>query len=261
MQADRNQPGWQAQPFLLYLLRRNLALLLYFVVAAAGMVGVYWFFQPESGATAAAVSAAGDETSLSAAIFKKVPARPVLQRFAQTPGPLHIALIAGHKDHDSGAVCDDGLTEAAVNLIIAEKVQALLLAANIRSEIFAEFDPRLNGYSGTALVSLHADSCNYINDLATGFKLSGSSLTDSSQLSTCVEAAYAEATGLPYHPHTITLDMQDYHAFREIAWGVPAVILETGFMNLDRELLTTRADVPAAGIAQGILCFLEGAGR
>jgi hypothetical protein len=177
MQADRNQPGWQAQPFLLYLLRRNLALLLYFVVAAAGMVGVYWFFQPESGATAAAVSAAGDETSLSAAIFKKVPARPVLQRFAQTPGPLHIALIAGHKDHDSGAVCDDGLTEAAVNLIIAEKVQALLLAANIRSEIFAEFDPRLSGYSGTALVSLHADSCSYINDLATGFKLSGSSLT------------------------------------------------------------------------------------
>lgn len=258
MQADRNQSSWQAQPFLLHLLRRNLGLLLYLVVATAGMLGVYSFFQPESGATAAAVAAAGEEASLSATIFKKVPARPVTQRFAQTPGPLHIALIAGHMEHDSGAVCEDGLTEAAINLDIAERVHALLAAANVRSEVFAEFDPRLTGYSGTALVSLHADSCNYFNDQATGFKLSGSSFTDSTQLSTCVEAAYAEATGLPYHPNTITMDMRDYHAFRLIAQGVPAVILETGFMNLDREILTTGADLPAAGIARGILCFIEG---
>jgi N-acetylmuramoyl-L-alanine amidase len=261
MQADRNQTSWQAQPFLLYLLRRNMPLLLYLVLASASMLGVYWFFQPDSGASAAAVSAPGEEGLLSAAIFKNVPARPVLQRFPQSPGPLHVALVAGHKDHDSGAVCDDGLTEAAVNLVIAEKVRDRLEAANVRAEIFAEFDPRLNRYSGTALVSLHADSCDYINDLATGFKISGSSATDSTLLSTCVEAAYAEATGLAFHAHTITPDMEDYHAFREIAPGVPAIILETGFMNLDRELLTTRADVPAAGIADGIFCFLEGTGR
>ncbi|MDT8306008.1 MAG: N-acetylmuramoyl-L-alanine amidase [Anaerolineae bacterium] len=261
MQANRNQTTWQAQPFLLIMLRRNMPLLFYLLLAAGTMLGVYWFFQPDAGASAAAVSAPGEEGVLAAPIFKKVPARPVVQRFAQSPGPLHIALVAGHRDHDSGAVCDDGLTEAAVNQLIAEKVRDRLAAADVRSEIFSEFDPRLYRYSGTALVSLHADSCDYINELATGFKLSGSTLTDSTLLSTCVEAAYAQATGLPYHANTITIDMQDYHAFREIAPGVPAIILETGFMGLDRELLTTGADVPAAGIAEGILCFLEGSGR
>ena len=51
--------------------------------------------------------------------------------------------------------------------------------------------------------------------------------------------------------------MTNYHAFREIAGGVPAVIIETGFLNLDRELLTTNADVPATGIANGVLCYLQ----
>jgi N-acetylmuramoyl-L-alanine amidase len=261
MEADRNSTTWQAQPFLLTMLRRNLPLLLYLVLASATMVGVYWFFQPDGGVSAAAVSTPGEEGLLSAPIFKRVPARPVVQRFAQSPGPQHIGIIAGHKDHDAGAVCADGLTEATVNLLIAEKVQQTLLDADIRSEILSEFDPRLHQYSGTALISIHADSCDYINDLATGFKLSGSSLTDSTRLSTCVEAAYANATGLPYHANTITLDMQDYHAFREIALGVPAIIIETGFLNLDRELLTARAEVPAAGIAEGIFCFLEATER
>jgi N-acetylmuramoyl-L-alanine amidase len=51
--------------------------------------------------------------------------------------------------------------------------------------------------------------------------------------------------------------MTDYHAFRLIAPGTPAIILETGFMNLDRELLTTRHEVAVGGIVNGIACFLE----
>jgi N-acetylmuramoyl-L-alanine amidase len=130
----------------------------------------------------------------------------------------------------------------------------------IRADTMAEFDPRIQNYSGTALVSIHADSCDYVNDLATGFKISGSAFTDSSTLSTCIEQAYQAATHLPFHANTITADMTDYHAFREIAPGVPAIIIETGFMNLDRDLLTTQAELPAAGIANGILCFLQQSG-
>jgi hypothetical protein len=52
--------------------------------------------------------------------------------------------------------------------------------------------------------------------------------------------------------------MTDYHAFRTLPPGVPAIILETGFMNLDRALLTTNADIPAIGILSGIQCFLDG---
>ena len=51
--------------------------------------------------------------------------------------------------------------------------------------------------------------------------------------------------------------MTDYHAFRTLPEGVPAIIIETGFMNLDRTLLTTNADVSAAGILNGIQCFLD----
>lgn len=258
MHIDRDQ-SWQPQPFLVSMARRNLPLLLFLALAAGGMLAVYYFFQADGGtATAAAASVPGEDGALSATIFKKVPARPVLQRFAQSPGPERIVIVAGHRGHDSGAVCEDGLTEAAVNQLIAEKVYTRLQAANVRVEVYDEFDPRLQGFSGTALVSLHADSCDPVGDHATGFKISGSSRTDSSRLSTCVEASYAQTTGLPFHVNTITPDMTDYHAFREIAGGVPAIILETGFLNLDREMLTTNADLPAQAIADGILCFLEG---
>ena len=72
-----------------------------------------------------------------------------------------------------------------------------------------------------------------------------------------MEDAYRNATQMNYHANTITPDMADYHAFRELAPGTPALIIEVGFMNLDRELLTTNADIPARGITDGILCFLN----
>jgi N-acetylmuramoyl-L-alanine amidase len=256
----QNSSSWQQQtpePFLWTLIRNNVPLVVFLLLAAGGMVGTYWFYaSPEEG-IAEAVAAASAGESLSAVIYKEVPSRPVEQRFVQTPGPLHVAIIAGHMNHDSGAVCADGLTEADVNLKVAHNVAAALQERDIPVDIFAEFDPRLQGYTGTALISIHADSCDYINDLATGFKISGSSRTDSSQLSLCMEGEYQRATGLPYHANTITDDMRDYHAFREIAPGVPAVIIELGFMNLDRELLTTNAQIPSDGVTAGILCFLE----
>jgi N-acetylmuramoyl-L-alanine amidase len=194
---------------------------------------------------------------LSAPFLKSVPAKPVSQRLAQSHGPMRIGIISGHKEYDPGAVCDDGLTEAEVNLAIAEMVVANLRLLGIRTDLLDEYDQRLNGYSGTALVSIHADSCEYFNDEATGFKIAGSTYTDSSLLLTCMEESYRTVTHLPYHANTLTQDMADYHAFYEVAFGTPAVIIETGFMNLDRELLTTYADVPAKAISEGILCFIN----
>ena len=256
MTHNRNN-SWQApEPFLWNLVRSNVPVLLFLALALALMMSVYWFFAPADEGGAEAFAAAGEQDRLVAAIYKQVPAQPVEQRVAQSAGPLRIGLIAGHQDHDSGAVCADGLTEVQVNRNIADKVANRLQQNGIRTEILAEFDPRLQNYSGTALVSIHADSCEYVNELATGFKISGSSVTDSSRLSACVEAAYAATTELPFHANTITDDMRDYHAFREIAPGVPALIIEVGFMNKDRELLTTDSDIPAEGISKGILCFL-----
>ena len=256
MQSDFRDTNWENSSFdWLHLLGRNLPIVLFLLLAIVGMGIVYWFFSPPE-ATAELI-ASTSSSSLSAPIYKPIPAKPVLQRLAQSPGPIRIGLIAGHKGSDSGAVCNDGLTEAEVNLNITEKVAGALLAQGIHADILDEFDPRLGNYGGTAVISIHADSCVDYNDLATGYKVAPSSRTDSSLLQNCMETAYAQVTQLPYHANTITPHMTDYHAFRTLPEGVPAIIIETGFMNLDRTILTTNADVPASGILNGIQCFLD----
>jgi N-acetylmuramoyl-L-alanine amidase len=235
---------------------RNLLLLTFLGLSAATMLTAYLYFSPSSGV--AQVVAAGDSFGvLSAPFVKALPPRPVLQRLAQSPGPVRVGIIAGHKGFDSGAVCEDGLTEVQVNENIAVRVVAGLQARGIPTDLLEEFDDRLNGYAATGLVSIHADSCDYINDLATGFKIAGSSFTDSSLLSICVEDHYRQATQMNYHANTITPHMTDYHAFRQIAQGVPGIIIEVGFMNLDREILTTRTDLIAQAITDGILCYIS----
>lgn len=240
--------------FWLQFLGRHILILLFLAAALAGMFAVYWYFSPS---VAEVQAVAQSSQGLSAPLFKDVPARPVVQRLAQSPGPLRVGIIAGHTGFDSGAVCADGLTEAEVNSTIAALVVENLRARGIAVDLLEEFDPRLTNYSGTALVSIHADSCVYYNEFATGYKIAGSSYTDSTALESCVEQVYAEVTGLPYHANTITPHMTNYHAFRTIAPGTPAIIVETGFMNLDRQILTVQADVPARGITNGILCYLD----
>jgi N-acetylmuramoyl-L-alanine amidase len=234
---------------------RNVLLLTFLALAISGMLSVYYYFSP-AGGTAEVVAAGSLAGGLSAPLTKPKPAVPVGQRLAQSPGPLRIGIISGHRGNDSGAVCADGLTEAEVVEAIAMRVVSALEARRIRADLLDEFDPRLNGYTATALVSIHADSCDFVNDMATGYKVAGSSYTDSTRLSICVEEAYTRETQLPYHANTITPHMTDYHAFREIAPGVPAIIIETGFLNLDREFLTQRPDVAAQAISNGILCYV-----
>ncbi|MCP4422140.1 MAG: N-acetylmuramoyl-L-alanine amidase [Chloroflexi bacterium] len=247
---------WENDSFdWLHLLRRNLPIVIFLLLAIVGMGLVYWYFSPAE-ATADMI-ASSSSSSLSAPIYKPVPAKSVVQRLPQSPGPIRIGLIAGHKGSDSGAVCADGLTEAAVNLNIAEKIAGALLGQGIHADILDEFDPRLSSYGGTAVISIHADSCDYINDLASGYKVAASSHTDSTQLQNCMETAYQQATQLSYHSNTITPHMTDYHAFRTLPEGVPAIIIETGFMNQDIDLLTIDADVSVAGLLNGIQCYLE----
>lgn len=177
------------------------------------------------------------------------------------PSNPHIGIVAGHWGYDTGAICLDGLTEADVNLNIARRVIARLEARLFRVDLLQEFDPRLNGYAADALVSIHSDSCEYINDIATGFKIAHSiaSYTPEAedQLVDCIEEQYAAATQLPFHANSITPDMTSYHSFSEVEPDTPAAIIEIGFLYLDRALLTQQPDLVADGIAQGIFCFIE----
>ena len=180
--------------------------------------------------------------------------------------PLRIGIVSGHWGHDSGAVCRDAqgqvvLTEMEVNLKIATLAQKMLLDEGFQVDLLQEFDERLNGYRAVALLSIHNDSCEYINNDATGFKVAAAKDTRdfnrTARLTACLVDRYARETGLPFHAGSITPDMTDYHAFGEIDTHTPAAIIETGFMYLDHDLLVNHPDIVAKGIVQGILCFVR----
>ena len=170
-----------------------------------------------------------------------------------------VGIVAGHWQNDSGAVCSDGLQEVDVNLAIARKVVTLLEQRNYRVQLLAEYDDALNGYRGDAFISLHSDSC--VPAGMSGFKIAamtGSTIPEEvSQLIESLRSAYAAATGLRWHPNTITDHMRFYHAWRKIDPSTPGAIMEMGFMGGDREVLLQQQDVVAQGIANGIITFLE----
>ncbi len=184
-----------------------------------------------------------------------------------SPQPaLRLGLVAGHNASDSGAVCVDEngevtLTEAEVNKKIADLARGKLLQRGYQVDLLNEFDTRLSGYSAVALVSIHNDSCEYINDEATGFKVTSSAQTvdrnRAQRLTACLADRYARITGLTFHAGSITADMREYHAFSEINPNTVTAIIETGFLYLDREILTQQTERVAEGVAQGILCYLN----
>jgi len=172
-----------------------------------------------------------------------------------TPYIPRIGIVSGHRGNDSGAICKDGLSEAQVNYDIASRVVFEMRA----------FDPRLDNYRALLLVSIHADSCEYINNEATGFKvaraLDSRVPEQEDRLVECIADRYAARTGLRFHQNSVTRDMTNYHGFYEIAPETPATIIETGFLYLDRAVLTQRADLVAQGIADGLVCYLSARGN
>lgn len=179
---------------------------------------------------------------------------------------LRIGIVAGHAGNDPGAVCVDEsgqvtLREVDINLQIASLVQETLVSRGYQVDLLNEFDTRLNGYRAVALVSIHNDSCEYINEEATGFKVAASletrDINRAQRLTACLTDRYQNITGLTFHANSITRDMREYHAFSEIDPNTITAIIETGFMNLDRELLTEYTDLVAEGVTQGILCFIN----
>ncbi len=180
--------------------------------------------------------------------------------------PLRIGIVAGHLGNDSGAVCRDAdevvtLTEQEVNLKIATLVQERLIAKGFQVDLLQEYDTRLSGYRAVALVSIHNDSCDVINEQATGYKVAAAmdtrDLNRATRLTACLVDRYAAATGLKFHADSITTDMTEYHSFSEIDPNTIAAIIETGFLNLDRDFLTNHTDLVADGIVRGILCFVN----
>ncbi|MFK7800087.1 MAG: N-acetylmuramoyl-L-alanine amidase [Anaerolineae bacterium] len=244
--------------------RRNLTVIIFLLLAAGGMYYLYINFNPEEGRPFTIQTGTQSENSDLAnggVSYEGVDFGNVSQQFVQSPGPLRVALVVGHKGSDSGAVCEDGLQEVQVNEQVAIKVQTLLEEVGLPITLFGEFDDRINGFSSVALISLHADSCTPLDASFTGYKTSINASPQSELLKVCIEDNYANVTGLTPHTTTITDDMIHYHAFRNVSAESPALLLEMGFMFNDRDLLTTRTDTVAQGIANGIQCFIQSRGN
>ncbi len=174
-----------------------------------------------------------------------------------------IGIVSGHRgpENDPGAVCPDGLTEASVNLSVAQLVVRNLRGLGYTVDLLDEFDPRLENYQAAALVSIHSNTCQDFGERVSGFLVAAaqariSARASDSRLVNCIAQNYAAATQLERRDE-LTLDMTDYHTFREIHALTPAAIIELGFLLGDRELLTQHPDTLARGITDGIRCYLE----
>lgn len=167
------------------------------------------------------------------------------------------ALVVGHRGFDSGAICEDGLTELEVNEAVARLAAAQLRGRGVYVRLLDEYAPALDGLQADALVSIHADSCVELS----GFKVAGATETvipaADARLRACIEQHYAAITGLKLHPDTVTEDMTGYHAFQRAADDTPGAIIEIGFLGGDRALLAGNPEAAAQGIADGVMCFLE----
>jgi N-acetylmuramoyl-L-alanine amidase len=202
-----------------------------------------------------------------------VPTPPPLPTAAPSRQPVRVGIQAGHwlagelpaelthLQLSVGATAG-GYNEAMINLDIARRLGLLLESAGIAVDLLPAVVPP--GYTADAFVALHADGARQSS--ARGFKIgtAWAASRASQQLLAALTAEYGRATNLPRHG-AVTADMRGYYAFNyrryehTIARSTPAVIVEMGFLTNpdDRVLLTAHADLLAAGLANGIIRYLN----
>jgi N-acetylmuramoyl-L-alanine amidase len=174
-----------------------------------------------------------------------------------------VGVVSGHRgpQNDPGAVCPDGLTEASINETVATAVVRNLRGRGYTVDLLDEFDPRLDNYQAAALLSIHSNTCQDFGEVVSGYLIAAAAARITSRgtddlLVDCVSRHYALASGLERR-EGVTVDMTDYHTFREIHPQTPAAIIELGFLLADRRILTEETDTLAQGITDGLICFLE----
>ncbi|HEV8535495.1 MAG TPA: N-acetylmuramoyl-L-alanine amidase [Candidatus Limnocylindria bacterium] len=161
----------------------------------------------------------------------------------------------------------EGVTEAEINLDIAQRVAVILNSNGIAVDVLPTTVPA--GYVADAFVALHGDS-DGVGEWS-GFKMAHGSRRGPYEdlLLTAVRDSYWAATGLEYDGTHITANMRGYFAFswsryrHAVAAHTPAVILEMGYVSHDhdRALMLDEPDRLASGIATGIMRFLDATPR
>lgn len=228
------------------------------VIAAGLMATIFTWWTPS------AFIADGVRAELSIAMATDA-ATPIPTSLPTPNWARRIGIVSGHRgpENDPGAVCPDGLTEAEINFAVAQRVVDTLRGMGYTVDLLDEFDSRLQNYQAAALVSIHANTCRVWpnGEVVSGYLIAAAAARISARgnddaLVECIAGTYAQASGLVRRAG-VTVDMTDYHSFREIHPLTPAAILELGFMLADRAVLTDRQDDLARGITEGVLCYLN----
>ncbi|MDP2936814.1 MAG: N-acetylmuramoyl-L-alanine amidase [Dehalococcoidia bacterium] len=190
------------------------------------------------------------------------------------PGPKRVWLQAGHWRNNEvprelgrligSGTSGGGRAEWEVNLDIAQRAAAVLESYGVQVDILPATVPP--GYRAHAFISIHADGD--LSGALSGYKVARAGFSPIPETDdVLVDALYAEygpATGLRRDDPHVSLRMRYYYAFNTrrychaIAYGVPAAIIETGFLTnvSDRALLLGQPDLAAEGVARGVLSFL-----
>lgn len=189
-------------------------------------------------------------------------------------GPKRVGLQAGHWRTDDlprelarlagGGTSGGGRAEWQVNLDIAERAALILEGHGVDVDVLPETVPP--GYRAHVFLAIHADGD--LSGLLRGFKVARAGFSPVPEaddaLVDALNAEYGPTTGLRRDDAHISRRMQYYYAFNSrrychaIAPGVPAAIIETGFLTnaADRQLLLGDPDTVAIGIARGVLSYL-----
>ncbi len=188
-------------------------------------------------------------------------------------GPPRVGLQVGHwKSNElpdelarlrtSTGARAGNITEAQVNLDVAQRVAKLLESVGVQVDILPATVPQ--SYDADAFIAIHSDGSS--NTKARGFKLATPwrASRASILLMDVMTEEYGRATGLP-PGGAPTINMRGYYAFttrrqpHAIAPTTPAVIIELAFLTnaTDRWYLTTQQDNLAVGVANGIIRYLN----
>jgi hypothetical protein len=198
-----------------------------------------------------------------------------LENWQRPEGPAKVALQVGHLRNDelpdelenlktSGGSFGGGKEEWEVNLAIAKETAKILEQEGVEVDVLPATIPP--SYWADVFLAIHADGST--DPSTSGFKIAApwrDYTGKAASLVSLLENSYQEVTGLAKDPN-VTRQMRGYYAFswwryeHAIRPMTTAVIIETGFLTSrsDQELLIATPEIPAQGIAQGILKYLEG---
>ena len=188
--------------------------------------------------------------------------------------PWRVGIQIGHLDaaqlpaelrrlRTSTGAYADGIGEVQVNSAVAEAAAHVLRSAGVDVTLLPATIPP--GFAADAFVAVHADGSRHAN--LRGYKVSPPwrASPASRRLVAALHEHYGAATGLPIDLNGVTYNMRGYYAFNSfryrhaIAPDTPAAILELGYLSnrIDREYLLEHAEAAAAGMAAGILAYLD----